>query len=55
MEQLQEQLIVSDPVEMRRRATVVLGKILAQRLDPRYRRTAMDVLNYLDQQRRDSC
>jgi hypothetical protein len=50
MEQLQEQLLVGDPEEMRRQATVTLGKILTQRLDPRYRRTAMDVLHYLDQQ-----
>jgi hypothetical protein len=50
MEELREQLLASDPIQLRRRATQVLGKILAQRLDPRYRRTAMDVLNYLDQQ-----
>jgi hypothetical protein len=50
MEQLREQLLAGDPEEMRRRAHAVLGKILAQQLDPRYRRTAMDVLNYLDAQ-----
>jgi hypothetical protein len=33
---------------MRRRANFVLGEILAKRLDPRYRRTALDVLKRLD-------
>jgi hypothetical protein len=50
MEQLREELLASDPVEMRRRANAVLGRILAEQLDPRYRRTAMDVLRYLDAQ-----
>jgi hypothetical protein len=50
MQRLQEQLLAGDPVEMRRRAHAVLGRILSQQLDPRYRRTAMDVLNYLDAQ-----
>jgi hypothetical protein len=50
MEQLREELLASDPAEMRRRANAVLGRILAERLDPRYRRTAMDVLRYLDEQ-----
>jgi hypothetical protein len=37
---------------MRRRANAVLGEILAKRLDPRYRRTALDVLKRLDDQER---
>jgi hypothetical protein len=48
MEQLREELLDSNPVEMRRRANAVLGQILAKRLDPRYRRTALDVLKRLD-------
>jgi hypothetical protein len=50
MEQLREELLASNPVEMRRRANAVLGQILAKRLDPRYRRTALDVLKRLDDQ-----
>jgi hypothetical protein len=50
MEQLREELLASDPVEMRRRANAVLGQILAKQLDPRYRRTALDVLKRLDDQ-----
>jgi hypothetical protein len=42
----------ADPVEMRRRANAVLSEILAKRLDPRYRRTALDVLKRLDEQER---
>jgi hypothetical protein len=49
MEQLREGLLASDPAEMRRRANAALGRILAGRLDPRYRRTAIDVLRYLDE------
>ena len=52
MEQLREELLASDPIEMRRRALAVLGNILAKRQDPRYRRTALDVLRYLDEQER---
>jgi hypothetical protein len=52
MEQLREELLANDPVEMRRRANAVLGQILAKRLDPRYRRTALDVLKHLDEQER---
>jgi hypothetical protein len=52
MEQLREERLSNDPVEMRRRANAVLGRILAEKLDPRYRRTAMDVLRYLDAQDR---
>jgi hypothetical protein len=52
MEQLREELLASNPVEMRRRANAVLGQILAKRLDPRYRRTALDVLKRLDEQER---
>ena len=52
MEQLREELLASDPVEMRRRANAVLGQILAKQLDPRYRRTAIDVLRLLDEQER---
>jgi hypothetical protein len=52
MEQLREQLLASDPVEMRRRANAVLGQILAKQLDPRYRRTAADVLKRLDEEER---
>src|SRR5215831_6296806 len=36
MDQLREELIASDPAEMRRRANAVLGQILAKKLDPRY-------------------
>jgi hypothetical protein len=43
-----EELRATDPVEMRRRANFVLGEILAKRVDPRYRRTALDVLRRLD-------
>ncbi len=50
IEQLREELLASDPVVMRRRANAVLGRILAEQLDPRYRRTAVDVLRYLDEQ-----
>jgi hypothetical protein len=35
MDQLREELIASDPAEMRRRANAVLGLILAKRLHPR--------------------
>ena len=52
MEELREELLASDPVEMRRRANAVLGRILAKKQDPRYRRTALDVLRYLDEQDR---
>ena len=52
IEQLREELLASDPVEMRSRANFVLGEILAKRLDPRYRRTALDVLKRLDEQER---
>lgn len=52
IEQLREELLASDPVEMRSRANFVLGEILAKRLDPRYRRTALDVLKRLDDQER---
>jgi hypothetical protein len=52
IEQLREELLVSDPAEMRRRANAVLGQILAKQLDPRYRRTALDVLKHLDEQER---
>jgi hypothetical protein len=53
MEELREELRAGDPVELRRRANAVLGRILEQRLDPRYRRTALDVLRYLDAQERE--
>jgi hypothetical protein len=52
MEELREELLASDPVKMRRRAVAVLGRILAKRQDPRYRRTALDVLKYLDERER---
>jgi hypothetical protein len=52
IEQLQQQLLASDPEEMRRRALIVLSKIMAKQLDPRYRRTALDVLKYLDERGR---
>jgi hypothetical protein len=48
--ELREELAASDPSEMRRRALNVLSKIMAKQLDPRYRRTALDVLHYLDAQ-----
>jgi hypothetical protein len=54
VEQLREQALATDPVEMRRRANTALARILSGRLDPRYRRTAMDVLRYLDQQEREA-
>ena len=53
LEELREQFQASDSEEMRRRAKVALSRILAGRLDPRYRRTALDVLHYLDQQERE--
>jgi hypothetical protein len=49
-----EQLRAADPVEMRRRANAVLSEILAKRLDPRYRRTALDVLRRLDDREREA-
>jgi hypothetical protein len=52
MDQLREELLASDPVEMRRRANAVLGQILAKRLDPKYRRTALDTLRLLNEQER---
>lgn len=52
MAELREELLANDPVEMRRRANAVLGRILAKKQDPRYRRTALDVLRYLDEQER---
>ena len=53
LEELREQFQASDSEEMRRRANVALSRILAGRLDARYRRTAMDVLHYLDRQERE--
>ena len=53
LEELREQFQASDSDEMRRRANVALSRILAGRLDARFRRTAMDVLHYLDQQERE--
>lgn len=52
IEQPREELLASDPVEMRRLALATLADIMAKRLDPRYRRTALDVLHYLDEQER---
>jgi hypothetical protein len=52
MQEIRDQLRASDPVELRRRANAVLAAILAERQDPRYRRTALDVLRYLDSQER---
>ena len=52
MEELRIQLRAGDPVELRRRANAVLGRILAEQLDPKYRRTALDTLRYLDNQER---
>jgi len=49
---LREEIAASDPEEMRRRALAVLSKIMVKQLDPRYRRTATDVLRYLDGQNR---
>jgi hypothetical protein len=54
VQQRMEQLRAADPVEMRRRANAVLSEILAKRLDPRYRRTALDVLKRLDDQEREA-
>jgi hypothetical protein len=51
-EELRQQLLASDPDEMRRRALTALSKIMTKRLDPRYRRTAVDVLKYLDERAR---
>lgn len=47
--ELREEIVASDPAELRRRALGVLSRILAKQLDPRYRRTALDVLRYLDE------
>jgi hypothetical protein len=52
MEELREELLASDPEEMRRRALTVLSKIMAKQLDPRYRRTAIDTLRFLDERER---
>jgi hypothetical protein len=52
IEQLRAALHAADPAEMRLRANAVLSEILAKRLDPRYRRTAIDVLKRLDDQER---
>jgi hypothetical protein len=52
MEELREELLASDPDEMRRRALTVLSKIMAKQLDPRYRRTAIDTLRFLDERER---
>ena len=52
MEQLREELLASDPVELRRLALATFADIMSKRLDPRYRRTALDVLHYLDAQER---
>ena len=40
MEELRKQLRAGDPAELRRRANAVLGRILAEQLDPKYRRNA---------------
>jgi hypothetical protein len=48
MQEIRNQLRASDPIELRRRANAVLAAILAEQQDPRYRRTALDVLRYLD-------
>jgi hypothetical protein len=48
MQQLQQ----LRPGEMRRRANAVLSDILAKRTDPRYRRSALDVLKRLDEEER---
>jgi hypothetical protein len=47
-----QQLRQLRPDNMRLRANAVLNDILAKRLDPRYRRTAIDVLKQLDEQER---
>jgi hypothetical protein len=52
LEEIHDELRASDPVEMRRRANSALMRILAGRLDPQCRRTAIDVLRYLDNQER---
>jgi hypothetical protein len=52
IDELRDQLRAGDPVELRRRANAVLGGILAQEVDPRYRRAALDTLRYLDVQER---
>jgi hypothetical protein len=52
--ELRTELEASDPVEMRRRANAALSQILAKRLDPRYRRTALDVLRRLDQEEHEA-
>jgi hypothetical protein len=48
MEQLREELLASDPAELRRKATGALARILAGQLDPACRLTALTTLNYLD-------
>jgi hypothetical protein len=52
IEELREELLANDPNEMRRRALTVLSKIMAKQLDPRYRRTAIDTLRFLDERER---
>jgi hypothetical protein len=46
--ELRTELEASDPVEMRRRANAVLGRILGKQQDPKYRLTAITTLRYLD-------
>jgi hypothetical protein len=52
MEQLREEILSSDPEEMRRRANAVLGRILGKQQDPKYRLTAITTLRYLDARER---
>jgi hypothetical protein len=50
--ELRTELEASDPVEMRRRANAVLGRILGKQQDPKYRLTAITTLRYLDARER---
>jgi hypothetical protein len=54
MEQLREELLAADTVALRRLASLTLAKIMAKRLDPRYRRVAIDTLRYLDEKERQA-
>jgi len=52
MEQLREEILASDPVELRRKATGTLARILSGKTDPGLRLAAISTLRYLDAQER---
>jgi hypothetical protein len=52
MAELRAELEASDPIELRRKASGALARILSGQLDPRYRVAAITTLRYLDGQER---